>query len=115
LKVCGESVRPDDDVMNREWGLTQAHLYDPAEHLFSRDASFLQRREANGSKLFWSRGNAWVLAGTADVLRALPTDDPARPKYVALFRDMAHRIAGLQQPDGLWRAGLLRSGRIPRA
>ncbi len=101
------------DVMNREWDLTQAHLYDPAEHLFSRDASFLQRREANGSKLFWSRGNAWVLAGTANVLRALPNDDPARPKYVALFREMAHRIAGLQQPDGLWRTGLLDQAAYP--
>jgi rhamnogalacturonyl hydrolase YesR len=101
------------DVMNREWELTQAHLYDPAEHLFSRDVSFLPRREANGSKLFWSRGNAWVLAGTANILRSLPNDDPARPKYVALFREMAHRIAGLQQPDGLWRAGLLDQADYP--
>jgi unsaturated rhamnogalacturonyl hydrolase len=95
------------DTMNREWDLTQAHLYDPAEHLFSRDASFLHKREANGSKLFWSRGNAWVLAGTVNVLRVLPKDDPSRPKYVALFLEMSRRIASLQQPDGLWRAGLL--------
>jgi unsaturated rhamnogalacturonyl hydrolase len=95
------------DTMNHEWDLTHEHLYDPAEHLYSRDSSFLQKREANGKKLFWSRGNAWVLAGTVNVLRVLPRNDPSRQKYVNLFLEMSRRIASLQQPDGLWRAGLL--------
>jgi unsaturated rhamnogalacturonyl hydrolase len=95
------------DKMNQEWALTTEHLYDPSEHLFFRDASFLNRTEANGKKLFWSRGNGWVLAGTANVLRALPANDPSRTRYVLLFREMSDRIAGLQQPDGLWRTGLL--------
>ena len=95
------------DKMNEEWALTQQHLYDPAQHLFSRDASFLARSEPNGQKLFWSRGNGWVLAGLANVLEVLPKDDPARPGYERLFRDMASRVAELQGSDGLWRAGLL--------
>jgi rhamnogalacturonyl hydrolase YesR len=95
------------DKMNHEWQLTTEHLYDPTEHLFSRDASFLHKTEKNGQKLFWSRGNGWVLAGTVNVLRALPADDPSRAQYIRLFRDMAERIAGLQQPDGLWKTGLL--------
>lgn len=95
------------DKMNLEWGLTTEHLYDPSEHLFSRDATFLHKTEKNGKKLFWSRGNGWVLAGTVNVLRALPVDDPSRAKYVQLLRDMSERIAGLQQADGLWKTGLL--------
>ncbi len=95
------------DKMNQEWDLTYSHLYDPAEHLYFRDASFLHKTEANGQKLFWSRGNGWVLAGTANVLRVLPKNDPSREKYIKLFREMSDRIAGLQQPDGLWRTGLL--------
>jgi unsaturated rhamnogalacturonyl hydrolase len=95
------------DKMNHEWDLTRDHLYDPVEHLYSRDASFLQKREANGKKLFWSRGNAWVLAGTVNVLRALPKNDPSRQRYIDLFLEMSRHIASLQQPDGLWRAGLL--------
>jgi unsaturated rhamnogalacturonyl hydrolase len=95
------------DTMNREWQLTTDHLYDPSEHLFSRDATFLHKTEKNGKKLFWSRGNGWVLAGTVNVLRALPANDPSRARYIRLFRDMSGRIAGLQQPDGLWRTGLL--------
>jgi len=95
------------DKMNEEWNLTYTHLYDPAEHLFFRDASFLNKTEANGEKLFWSRGNGWVLAGTVNVLRALPHNDPSRKPYLRLLREMADRIASLQQPDGLWRTGLL--------
>jgi unsaturated rhamnogalacturonyl hydrolase len=101
------------DKMNHEWDLTREHLYDPAEHLYSRDSSFLQRKEANGKKLFWSRGNAWVLAGTVNVLRVLPKNDPSRQKYVSLYLEMSRRIAGLQQPDGLWRAGLLNETAYP--
>lgn len=95
------------DFMVHEWDLTTQHLYDPQERLYARDASFLHKREANGQKIFWSRGNGWVLAGTARVLAVMPRDYPARPQYEKLFRDMADRIAGLQQADGLWRTGLL--------
>lgn len=95
------------DKMNEEWQLTENHLYDPAEHLFSRDASFLQRTEKNGKKLFWSRGNGWVLAGTVNVLRTLDASDPSRERYLLLFREMSEKIASLQQPDGLWKTGLL--------
>jgi unsaturated rhamnogalacturonyl hydrolase len=95
------------EFMDREWKLTTRHLYDPQQRLYSRDASFLDKREANGQKLFWSRGNGWVLAGTARVLAAMPQEYPARKQYEKLFQEMAGRIAGLQPEDGLWRMGLL--------
>ena len=95
------------DAMDREWALTQQHLYDPAEHLFFRDNSYFNKREKNGAKIFWGRGNGWVLAGLANVLKAMPAKDPARGRYVALFKEMSERIAGLQQADGLWHTGLL--------
>jgi len=95
------------DFMDHEWGLTTAALYDPAEHLYYRDKRFLTMREANGRKVFWSRGNGWVLAGLALVIQCLPGDSPLRAKYIALYRVMAERIAALQPSDGLWRASLL--------
>jgi rhamnogalacturonyl hydrolase YesR len=75
--------------------------------LFYRDKSFFNAHEANGSKVFWARGNGWVFAGLARVLAEMPADYPARPRYVAQFREMAEAIASLQGTDGLWRAGLL--------
>ena len=58
-------------------------------------------------KVFWSRGNSWVLAGLALVIQRLPGDSPLRAKYISLYRVMVERIAALQPSDGLWRASLL--------
>ena len=94
-------------------------LYDKGEHLFYRDANYLLnaqgegKREANGQKVFWSRGNGWVLAGIARVLKEMPKDYPKRPFYVQLFKDMAEKIQSLQQADGLWRASLLDPAAYP--
>jgi rhamnogalacturonyl hydrolase YesR len=93
--------------MDREWSITSDLLYDHQEHLYFRDATYLKKTEKNDKPLFWARGNGWVLAGLAEVLTYMPANDPLRPKYVALFREMAQRIAGLQDSDGLWRTGLL--------
>lgn len=101
------------EFADREWDRTSAQLFDPFERLYFRDASYLQRREANGRPLFWSRGNGWVLAGKLRWLRALPVQDPLRAKYVRQFQAMAERIAELQPADGLWRMGLLDPGAYP--
>jgi rhamnogalacturonyl hydrolase YesR len=101
------------DFMDREWWLTSNALYDPAEHLYYRDDRFLTMHEANGKKVFWSRGNGWVLAGLALVLERMPQNYPSREKYFEQYREMAQRIAGLQQSDGLWRASLLDPNAYP--
>ena len=101
------------DFMDRHWWQTSALLYDPAEHLYFRDKSFLARREANGRGLFWSRGNGWVMAGLARVLAQLPADYPSRPRYIAQLQQMAAAVAAIQGPDGLWRPGLLNAQAYP--
>lgn len=104
-KVTGD--RKYLDFMNREWWITSNLLYDPQLHLYSRDATFLDKREANHAKVFWSRGNGWVMAGLARVLSVMPADYPDRAKYVAQFQQMAQELASIQGTDGLWRPGLL--------
>lgn len=101
------------DAMDREWTLTQQHLYDPQQQLFFRDAGYLGKHEVNGENIYWTRGNGWVLAGTANVLKALPKNDPRQAKYQVLFKAMAARVAQLQQPDGLWRPSLLDPSHYP--
>lgn len=88
-------------------------LYDKEEHLFARDLGYVikgdgsDRYEANGKKIFWSRGNGWVLGGLALILNEFPKDYKDLPFYEKLFKEMASRITELQQEDGLWRASLL--------
>lgn len=100
--------------VNREWGITEKLLYDRQKHLFSRDANYLDKHEKNGEKVFWSRGNGWVMAGIVRVLSTLPPDDPFRPHYIELLRQMAAEVASVQGSDGLWRPGLLDASSYPQ-
>jgi rhamnogalacturonyl hydrolase YesR len=95
------------DAMDKEFWRTTKLLYDPQEHLFYRDAHFLHQLDANDKKIFWSRGNGWVLAGLARVLQYMPADYPSRGKYETLFKDMASRLSALQSTDGTWPSSLL--------
>jgi len=95
------------DFAVTNWWRTTDYLYDKDERLFFRDSTFFQKREATGQKVFWSRGNGWVLAGLVRVLQYLPMNHPDRPRFEHLFKDMADKILACQQPDGLWRASLL--------
>jgi unsaturated rhamnogalacturonyl hydrolase len=94
-------------------------LYDKEEKLFARDATYLidaqgnGKREANGKKIFWARGNGWVVAGLARMLGEMPKDHPTRSFYTSLFRDIMTRLLELQQPDGLWRTSLLDPAQYP--
>lgn len=101
------------DYMDREWKVTSDLLWDPQEHLFFRDKSYFDKREKNGRKIFWSRGNGWVMGGLVRVLESLPPNDPRRPFYVAKLQAMAKSIAQLQGADGLWRPGLLDAADYP--
>lgn len=90
-----------------EFRATTDYLYDPREHLYYRDSRFFDQRGPAGRKIFWSRGNGWVVAGIVRILDALPPNDPSRPRYEALLREMADRLAGLQDPAGYWPSSLL--------
>ncbi len=101
------------DFAETNWWRTTDYLYDKDEHLFFRDSTYFDKREANGQKVFWSRGNGWVMAGLVRVLQYLPTNHPDRPRFEQLFKEMAAKVVALQQPDGLWRASLLDPGDFP--
>lgn len=101
------------DAMNAMWWETSDFLYDPHEHLWYRDGRYVtqpdgsQPRTTHGKKVFWSRGNGWVMAGLARVLEHMPADYPERARYVQQMREMAARLVEVQGADGLWRSSLL--------
>jgi unsaturated rhamnogalacturonyl hydrolase len=101
------------DYMDHEWKITSKLLWDEQEHLFFRDASYLDKREKNGRKIFWSRGNGWVMGGLVRGLQTMPANDPRRPFYEDKLREMAEAVARIQGADGLWRPGLLDAADYP--
>ncbi len=95
------------DFMNKEYNATYDLLYDKEEHLFYRDYRYKARREKNGEKVFWGRGNGWVVGGLVKILKDLPRDNKYRDFYVTLFKEMCEKVAGLQDESGYWHASLL--------
>jgi rhamnogalacturonyl hydrolase YesR len=110
-KVTGEKKYLD--FMDRGFTYTTQKLYDVKEHLYYRDYRYILKRTGSGKKVFWSRGNGWVMAGLAMVLNEMPQDYPQRQKYLAIYKQMAAKIATLQQEDGLWRPSLLDANEYP--
>lgn len=101
------------DFLNKEYKATYDYLYDKGEHLFFRDCRYFEKREANGKKVFWGRGNGWVLGGLSEILQALPKEEPSRAFYRDLFVELATCVAGLQSTDGYWHASLLDPASYP--
>jgi unsaturated rhamnogalacturonyl hydrolase len=112
LYAATDDTRYLDFAVTNFWRTTD-FLYDKDEHLFFRDSTFFKKTEANGKKIFWSRGNGWVLGALVRTLQFLPMNDPSRPRFEQLFKDMAAKILSLQQADGMWRASLLDPDNYP--
>lgn len=52
---------------------------------------------------FWGRGNGWMAAGTAELLRSLPEDHQDRPRIIAGYRKMMATLLQHQDEHGMWR------------
>ena len=95
------------DAMDMLWWRTTDYLFDKESNLYWRDQNYFDRKEKNGEKVFWARGNGWVFAGLCNILKHMPADYPSRPRYVALYQKMAAKLKSIQQADGSWHAALL--------
>jgi rhamnogalacturonyl hydrolase YesR len=81
---------------HKEYQAVTEYLLDPEYNLYFRDSRFLDRRESNGKKIFWSRGNIDIM----DV------NDPRRDWYIDLFKRMSATLQDLQNDNGYWPVSL---------
>lgn len=90
-------------------------MLDEETGMFYRDAKYVypQHQSVNGKKDFWARGDGWVLAGLAKVLKELPVDNAHRAYYVMRFKKLAESVAACQQPEGYWTRSLLDAEHAP--
>jgi len=95
------------DFATKMWFKTTDYLFDKDENLYFRDGRFFTQKEKNGQKVFWSRGNGWVMGGLVRMLSNIPANYPSRVHFVDLYKKMAEKIAQLQNADGTWHAALL--------
>jgi len=101
------------DFMYQEYKFTTDYLYDEKEDLYYRDSNYFTKKEANGAKVFWGRGNGWVFAGLPIIIRELPKEYEQKDYFVTIYKKMATRLLGLQDPNGCWHASLLDPARYP--
>jgi len=52
---------------------------------------------------FWGRGNGWVAAGMAELLRSLPENHPQRARILDGYRKMMKSLLQYQGSDGMWK------------
>lgn len=90
-------------------------MYDEDAKLYYRDAAYVypEHKTINGKKDFWARGDGWVFAAFAKVLKDLPATDKYRNDYIKRFQDMAVAIKECQQPDGYWTRSMLDPEYVP--
>lgn len=84
-------------------------MLDEETGLYYRDAKYVypKHKSANGKKDFWARGDGWVLAGLAKVLKDLPAEYQHRQFFVDKFVRMAETVAATQQPEGYWTRSMM--------
>jgi len=90
-------------------------MYDEGEGLYYRDAKYVYpaHKSTNGKKDFWARGDGWVFAGLAKVLKDLPENDPHRDEYMSKYRRIAQAIKKYQQAEGYWTRSIMDSTHAP--
>src|SRR5579872_4778000 len=54
-------------------------------------------------KYYWGRGDGWVAAGMAEMLRTLPADHPDRARIMQGYKLMMSALVKYQGKDGMWR------------
>ncbi|GGE51636.1 rhamnogalacturonyl hydrolase YesR [Pedobacter psychrotolerans] len=92
-------------------------MYDQDAKLYYRDAKYVypKHKSTNGKKDFWARGDGWVFAGLAKVLKDLPKNDPHRAEYLTKYQNMAKAITKSQQKEGYWTRSILDPEHAPGA
>lgn len=90
-------------------------MYDSEEKIYYRDAKYVypKHKTAGGRKDFWARGNGWVFAALAKVLKDLPAEDAHRGEYIEKFKAMAYTLKKVQQPEGYWTRSLYDADQSP--
>ncbi|WP_231491570.1 glycoside hydrolase family 88 protein [Pedobacter sp. Leaf170] len=90
-------------------------MYDKEAGLYYRDDKYVypKHKSVNGKKDFWARGDGWVFAGLAKVLKDLPKDDKNRDEFVTKYKIMADAIVKCQQKEGYWTRSMLDAEHAP--
>jgi rhamnogalacturonyl hydrolase YesR len=103
------------DKLYEYYSYANSIMYDSIENMYYRDVRYVypKHKTAAGKKDFWARGNGWVFAALAKVLKDLPADDAHRAAYSQKFTDMAYALKNYQHPEGYWTRSIVDTAQSP--
>jgi len=96
VQVQAYRATGDAKYMDRA-ALTMAAYLDKLQQ---PDGLFFHGTDAH---FYWSRGDGWMAAGMAELLRSIPKDHPKRARIMDGYKKMMEALLKYQGEDGMWR------------
>ncbi len=90
------------DFADQQYRLCHKELFSPEDSLFYRDGSYIGKLNKNGKRIFWGRGEGWVMASFPSMFAAIKEGDSRRGFYLDLYKAMAEKLLSASLPDGRW-------------
>jgi len=103
------------DKLYQYFNYADSIMYDKTEQLYYRDGGYVYPTHTtlSGKKDFWARGDGWVFAGLAKVLKDLPLNDVHRPLFEYRYVNLAKALIKIQQKEGYWTRSLQDTAQAP--
>lgn len=103
------------DQMYANWQYANSIMYDNETGLYFRDGKYVYPKHKTnaGKKDFWARGDGWVLAAFAKVLKDTPKKYKNRKEILKYYKRMAKAVIDCQQPEGYWTRSMYDAEQAP--
>ncbi len=95
------------EYLVQEWMQSHEWYWCVEEDLYFHDRRDITKISPAGKRVFWARGDGWVLAGLVEMLQYLPQDHPDREFFISVFNKMSAKLLAIQKDNGTWAPSLL--------
>ncbi|GHE91310.1 hypothetical protein GCM10011501_21040 [Thalassotalea profundi] len=100
----GKAAKDDEmyDFARRQPVLFSQYLQDPKDKLFYHSYWTKLKCTYPRNKLYWGRGNGWVIAGFPLVLENLSENSEERQQAISIFQQTSEALLPYQREDGFY-------------
>jgi len=106
----------DKDLMDfaaRQPRLYASYMQDKEDMLWSH-SYWVKQHRAFPKKIYWGRGNGWVICALPMILEYLPEDHSERANIIRIFQTTSKALLSYQREDGYFDTVLTKSGKTYR-
>lgn len=102
------------DFAARQPGLYAGYMQDSEDKLWYHSYWVKDGTHYPRKKLFWGRGNGWVVAALPMILDQLPQDHPERSSILKVLKETSQALLPYQREDGFWETVFNKRGKTYR-